>query len=444
MVRGMTTSALGAGPAGGTDAHAIVAGLVGSAKRVLGLGSGAEEMWRALRGRGCELALVSSQPRDVEASSPEEWLTLDEGGRIGRLGDRRDGFDAVVAVDFIEHLRDPGAFLTDAAATLRPGGRVLVSVPNVAHGSVRLALLAGRFEPEGLGGVGRVPLRFYTAQTLERLVTEAGLRVERVEREEAPIDPTNGVADLPEGLLTSLATAPEALTRRFVIEARAADQTDRAPTTATAREIEALRREIEALGRRAAEPTARLDDLEVALEQVAAREESLRRVLLGDEDRLTRPGDDLASVLDALREPSSAFATRGRRGGQPGEYFRYQRMIERARGLVRAAVPAGETVAVVSRGDEALVALPGRVSWHCPRTAEGLYAGHHPADGAEAVARLEELRRAGAAYLLLPATAAWWLDHYPELARHLAQRYRRVCHDESCSIFVLTAPEVAA
>ena len=40
----------------------------------------------------------------------------------------------------------------------------------------------------------------------------------------------------------------------------------------------------------------------------------------------------------------------------------------------------GSTVVVVSKGDEQLVNFAGITGWHFPRSANGQYAGHHPAD----------------------------------------------------------------
>ena len=47
-------------------------------------------------------------------------------------------FDLVVLADVLEHLADPAAGLARAVRWCRPGGAVLVSVPNVAHWQARL------------------------------------------------------------------------------------------------------------------------------------------------------------------------------------------------------------------------------------------------------------------------------------------------------------------
>lgn len=100
---------------------------------------------------------------------------------------------------------------------------------------------------------------------------------------------------------------------------------------------------------------------------------------------------------------------------------RYRDQVDRVRAQVRATVPEGSRVLVMTRGDEALLRLERRRGEHFPQSPTGLYAGHYPADGAEAVAHLEELRAGGAQYLVIPAEASWWLEHYREL-RELLER----------------------
>ena len=95
-------------------------------------------------------------------------------------------------------------------------------------------------------------------------------------------------------------------------------------------------------------------------------------------------------------------------------------------GYVESELPAGARVLVVSRGDEDIVDFARHRGEHFPQASDGRYAGHHPADSAEAIAHLDELHESGAGYLVIPGTSEWWLDHYDEFARHLDQRYRRM------------------
>ncbi|HEX8770091.1 MAG TPA: hypothetical protein VF711_04910 [Acidimicrobiales bacterium] len=120
----------------------------------------------------------------------------------------------------------------------------------------------------------------------------------------------------------------------------------------------------------------------------------------------------------------------------------YARLVTRIRALVRTVVPAEAIVAVASRGDDGLVDLDGRIGWHFPRCDDGRYAGHHPRDSNVAVTHLEDLRRRGARYLVFPATALWWLEHYDGLRLHLEDNYRIVVsHEDACLIFNLDRQE---
>ena len=123
----------------------------------------------------------------------------------------------------------------------------------------------------------------------------------------------------------------------------------------------------------------------------------------------------------------------------PADYFRYRQLMTTIREVVEARVPAGETVAVVSRGDDELLDLGQHRARHFPQDEDGTYIGYHPHDSAEAITRLEAVRARGARYLLVPPTAYWWLDHYRNFALHLEQRYHRLTgREDGCLLFELS------
>jgi GT2 family glycosyltransferase len=109
---------------------------------------------------------------------------------------------------------------------------------------------------------------------------------------------------------------------------------------------------------------------------------------------------------------------------------RYERESQHLREAVCAAVPDDAEVLVVSRGDDALLELEGRAARHFPQSDDGGWAGHHPADSAEAIGHLEHLRGGGARYLVVPPTYRWWLSYYDGLREHLESRYQSIHSDE--------------
>jgi 2-polyprenyl-3-methyl-5-hydroxy-6-metoxy-1,4-benzoquinol methylase len=68
------------------------------------------------------------------------------------IADRRRAYDSLLFLDVLEHLVDPRHVLEASRELLRPGGCALVSIPNVAHWSLRWGLLKGswRYRDNGL------------------------------------------------------------------------------------------------------------------------------------------------------------------------------------------------------------------------------------------------------------------------------------------------------
>ncbi|ODU47213.1 MAG: hypothetical protein ABS92_08785 [Thiobacillus sp. SCN 63-374] len=89
--------------------------------------------------------------------------------------EREVRYDFIVLADVVEHMANPEPILRGLKSLLTPGGSVIVSTPNVAFASVRLALLNGCFDYVDSGILERTHLRFYTLKTLKLLFVAAGL-----------------------------------------------------------------------------------------------------------------------------------------------------------------------------------------------------------------------------------------------------------------------------
>jgi hypothetical protein len=125
--------------------------------------------------------------------------------------------------------------------------------------------------------------------------------------------------------------------------------------------------------------------------------------------------------------------------GRLGE-VEYAELVGRVQAAAVSHLPGGASVLVAGKGDAALIELPGLRAAHFPQSETGGYAGHHPRDGGTLIGELEELRRRGAEYLVIPATVQWWLEYYEGLGAHLAGHGRLVADAPGvCSIFSLGA-----
>jgi GT2 family glycosyltransferase len=169
------------------------------------------------------------------------------------------------------------------------------------------------------------------------------------------------------------------------------------------------------------------------------------RVVCGDDVLVHHFGEASFGKLVRTGEHARIFEENRRRfedrwGSWDGHVRRpdreYQSLVRRVRDIVRETVPLDATILVISRGDDTMLDLGGRTAWHFPQANGDGYAGHYPASDQEALAQLEELRRRGAAYLVLPATGSWWLSYYTEFADRLRSS-RVVDVPGTCSIYAL-------
>jgi SAM-dependent methyltransferase len=202
--------------------HNLVVELVEPGSRVLEFGCASGYMSQVLRDRlgasvvGVELdaeaARLAATHCDRVLVGDAEELDLE-----AELGVER--FDAVLFADVLEHLRDPAALLRRVRPFVAEGGVIVASIPNVAHASVRLALLGGsfRYREEGLLDQGH--LRFFTREGIQDLFEGAGYLItqwlrRRLELDETEIAVPSGV---PEEARAWATGDPEATTYQFVV-----------------------------------------------------------------------------------------------------------------------------------------------------------------------------------------------------------------------------------
>lgn len=265
--------------------QALAVSFIGRDKRVLDVGTATGYVAKVLSERGC--AVTGIELNAGAAKQAEEFCdrvivgdveSLDLGAELGE-----DSFDAILFGDVLEHLKDPREVLRRFEPFLRPEGYVVASIPNIAHGSVRLALMQGRFEYRQLGLLDDTHLRFFTRDSVEQLFNEAGFMVGELERVRLGIFETEIEVDreaVTEEMLEAVGKDPESETYQFVLTAH--PSTYAGTFSKLSNEVRLLTERVEArdrlvhgLNRR----LRRLEDLERQLErrdrQIANQEERI-------------------------------------------------------------------------------------------------------------------------------------------------------------------------
>jgi 2-polyprenyl-6-hydroxyphenyl methylase/3-demethylubiquinone-9 3-methyltransferase len=150
-------------------------------KRALDVGCGAGLLAEPLARLGATVTAIDAAPELIAAAKAHaEGAGLNIDYRATAVENLDGTFDLVTAMEVIEHVADPQAFLADLVARLAPGGLLILSTPNRTAWSRLLTItLAESF--------GRIPKGthhyddFITPDEITAMLGALGLAVEDVE-----------------------------------------------------------------------------------------------------------------------------------------------------------------------------------------------------------------------------------------------------------------------
>ena len=215
------------------DSRAVVLGCLSpEPQRVLELGCSTGVMTRVLTERGHLVTAVEIDPAAARSAAPfAHDLIVGDLDRVASDGQHllsdleQTGFDTVIAADVLEHLRDPLGCLQRVCSLLTPEGSVIMSIPNVAHGDVRLALLAGRFDYRDTGLLDRTHVHLFTLEALVAMIRGVGLAPVEWKEVRTPLGVTE--IEIDENVLEFgrriLADDPEAETYQWIVKCQKID-----------------------------------------------------------------------------------------------------------------------------------------------------------------------------------------------------------------------------
>jgi 2-polyprenyl-3-methyl-5-hydroxy-6-metoxy-1,4-benzoquinol methylase len=95
----------------------------------------------------------------------------------GAIDIERESFEWIICADVLEHLYDPWKVMHILHSYLKPGGKLLASIPNTQNISLILQLLDGKWTYTQYGLLDATHIRFFTLNEIYKLFSGTGYRV---------------------------------------------------------------------------------------------------------------------------------------------------------------------------------------------------------------------------------------------------------------------------
>lgn len=162
--------------AGKYSIHNLLVNFTGKNKKVLEIGCATGYISRKLKENGCEVIGLEIDEESVRIAGSICDRIICGDIEIIQLPDEK--FDVILLGDVLEHLKNPQKILRKLVKNLKSDGRVIISIPNVAHLKIRAGLLFGRFNYTKDGILDESHLRFFTYKSITNLIKSAGLKIE--------------------------------------------------------------------------------------------------------------------------------------------------------------------------------------------------------------------------------------------------------------------------
>lgn len=151
------------------DSHSIIAKHALGSKKILDVGCGVGYIGHVVKEQqSCDIDGI-----DIDKTALKIAEKYYDQTYLMKIGDETDKtfvdflknpkkYDCIICGDIIEHLADPGYIISILVKKLAPNGKILVSIPNVAHIDVIANLIDGRFNYGETGILDNTHLRFWT------------------------------------------------------------------------------------------------------------------------------------------------------------------------------------------------------------------------------------------------------------------------------------------
>lgn len=146
--------------------------------KILEFGPAAGRLTKHLKeGMNCQVYIV-----ELDGEAYKKAILYAEDGVVGDIETyewhekfKNEKFDYILFADVLEHLRNPKKVIKVCREHLCENGRIITSIPNVAHNSVIFNLLKNSFRYNNLGLLDNTHIHLFTYNSVREMFEENGM-----------------------------------------------------------------------------------------------------------------------------------------------------------------------------------------------------------------------------------------------------------------------------
>jgi len=209
-------------PADWNDVRIIAAEFIEPGSIVMDVGSACGDFGVLLGAqKGCRVhGLDSNQQSNSVAMESNAYEQIhqvdlnafDKAGFPGYSG----YFDVIVLLDVLEHLLQPEDVLRAVVDFLKPGAALIISLPNISFGGIKIDLLQNRFDYTDTGILDRTHLRFFTHRSIAQLLTGVGLEIAKCRCKVRLL--TEATTGVPRSIIRHVEEDPHSFVYQYVVK----------------------------------------------------------------------------------------------------------------------------------------------------------------------------------------------------------------------------------
>ena len=122
---------------------------------------------------------INKQDATIAKKYVDKIFNIDiENNNLSQINQK---FDVIILADILEHLKNPDETLHRISLFLKPHGRIIASIPNFLHYSVKIKILTNNWGYENYGLLDKTHLKFFSFNTIKKTFQSSSLFINQVD-----------------------------------------------------------------------------------------------------------------------------------------------------------------------------------------------------------------------------------------------------------------------